>query len=267
MADIGYEPAQTNFAYLLDRGECKEMFKEYSSQAKLSVALNNWQRSANQDYSMARIKLGDYHYYGYGTDVDLKAVFAPFWLLYKTFQASQQYKIAVERHVASQAMFNLGYMHENGEGLSKVNLCIFLFIIFPFRTFILLKGTTTWLLNTMAMLRFLAHWLCWSFKLSFWWIVSIRYDSVVFFCRRLTAAPGSLLGPNLWRVMGHNADQYNCDHSGILIYENYAKTTGRTTSKRFLVDLLSPFYPFRVLCCFSLSCAQSSLSEPVRVIY
>ena len=33
-------------------------------------ALQQWQRAAEQGYSTARIKLGDYHYYGIGTDVD-----------------------------------------------------------------------------------------------------------------------------------------------------------------------------------------------------
>ena len=38
-----------------------------------SRALVQWQRSANQGYSLARVKLGDYHYYGWGTPVDYEA--------------------------------------------------------------------------------------------------------------------------------------------------------------------------------------------------
>lgn len=73
----------------------------------LQRAFLHWQRSAEQDYVVARIKLGDYHYYGYGTPVDYEL-------------AAAHYKIASDRHQAAQAMFNLGYMHEQGLGLSKV---------------------------------------------------------------------------------------------------------------------------------------------------
>ena len=33
-------------------------------------ALLHWQRSATQGYGLARVKLGDYHYYGWGTPID-----------------------------------------------------------------------------------------------------------------------------------------------------------------------------------------------------
>ncbi len=56
---------------------------------------------------MARIKLGDYHFYGYGTDVD-----------YET--AVIHYRLASEQQHSAQAMFNLGYMHEKGLGIKQV---------------------------------------------------------------------------------------------------------------------------------------------------
>ena len=55
---------------------------------------------------MARLKIGDYYYYGQGTEVDYEA-------------AVNHYQIASEQLVP-QAMFNLGYMHEQGLGLKKV---------------------------------------------------------------------------------------------------------------------------------------------------
>ena len=55
------------------------------------------------------MKLGDYHYYGYGTDVD-----------YET--AALHYRLACEQQHSAQAMFNLGYMHEQGLGMKKVRL-------------------------------------------------------------------------------------------------------------------------------------------------
>lgn len=51
--------------------------------------------------------MGDYHYYGYGTEID-----------YET--AATHYRMATEQQHNAQAMFNLGYMHENGLGLKQV---------------------------------------------------------------------------------------------------------------------------------------------------
>ena len=66
---------------------------------------------------MARIKLGDYHFYGYGTDVD-----------YET--AVIHYRLASEQQNGAQAMFNLGYMHEKGLGIKQVGLDYFLDSVF-----------------------------------------------------------------------------------------------------------------------------------------
>lgn len=69
-------------------------------------ALVNWNRAAVQGYHIARLKLGDYYYYGKGTQVDYQ-------------QAASHYKYASEISHNPQAMFNLAYMHENGLGLRK----------------------------------------------------------------------------------------------------------------------------------------------------
>ena len=60
----------------------------------------------------ARVKVGDYHYYGYGTDID-----------YET--AAFHYRLASEQQHNAQAMFNLGYMHERGLGMRQVKQCYF----------------------------------------------------------------------------------------------------------------------------------------------
>ena len=52
------------------------------------------------------MKCGDAHYYGRGTRVDYKA-------------AARQYRLAADLQHNAQAMFNLGYMHERGLGLTK----------------------------------------------------------------------------------------------------------------------------------------------------
>lgn len=58
---------------------------------------------------MARIKLGDYHFYGFGTDVDYETAFI-------------HYRLASEQQHSAQAMFNLGYMHEKGLGIKQVSV-------------------------------------------------------------------------------------------------------------------------------------------------
>ncbi|MGH0123820.1 UNVERIFIED_CONTAM: hypothetical protein FKN15_029942 [Acipenser sinensis] len=77
LGEMGFEEAQSNAAYLLE-----------------------------SSYALARIKIGDYHYYGYGTDVDYEA-------------AVIHYRLAAEQQGSAQAMFNLGYMYEQGKGLKK----------------------------------------------------------------------------------------------------------------------------------------------------
>lgn len=52
------------------------------------------------------MKLGDAHYYGRGTKVDYEA-------------AASHYRSASDQQSNAQAMFNLGYMHERGLGLTK----------------------------------------------------------------------------------------------------------------------------------------------------
>lgn len=102
LAEMGYEIAQSNAAYLLDSGEVK-LFNDTERWIR---ALQLWGRAASQSYSAARVKLGDYHYYGLGTKVDYEA-------------AAHHYRIASEQQHNAQATFNLGYMHSLGLGLAK----------------------------------------------------------------------------------------------------------------------------------------------------
>lgn len=118
LAELGYEAAQTNFAYLMDQvriGFLSFSHSTFQEESHLFPrdeayrrALLSWQRAANQDYAIARVKLGDYNYYGHGTPVDYDA-------------AANHYKIAATSHQNAQAMFNLGLMHEQGLGVTKVS--------------------------------------------------------------------------------------------------------------------------------------------------
>ncbi|VDD82213.1 unnamed protein product [Mesocestoides corti] len=69
-------------------------------------ALVYWKRSAGQGSSSSRVKLGDYYFYGLGTEVNYE-------------QAIQEYRIATDVLRNAQAMFNLGYMHEQGLGFKR----------------------------------------------------------------------------------------------------------------------------------------------------
>ncbi|KAL0868910.1 hypothetical protein ABMA27_007242, partial [Loxostege sticticalis] len=102
LAERGYEVAQTNAAYILDLGE-SGVFDERERYVR---ALQMWSRAAAQGCASARVKLGDYHYYGLGTPQDLEA-------------AAHHYRIASEQLHNAQATFNLGYMHARGLGLAR----------------------------------------------------------------------------------------------------------------------------------------------------
>ncbi|XP_008557621.1 protein sel-1 homolog 1 [Microplitis demolitor] len=102
LAEMGYEVAQSNSAYILEKGEVTVLTPEEG----LVMALAFWARAAAQGYSPAQVKLGDAHYYGRGTKVDYEA-------------AARYYRQASEQQHNAQAIFNLGYMHERGLGLAQ----------------------------------------------------------------------------------------------------------------------------------------------------
>lgn len=110
LSELGFEVAQSNAAYLLELAAFggsstpvleAQLFPPDQLHAR---ALPLWSRAAGQGCELARIRLGDYHYYGRGTPVDLHS-------------AVEHYRIASDQLRSAQAMFNLGYMHECGLGL------------------------------------------------------------------------------------------------------------------------------------------------------
>ncbi|XP_074081977.1 protein sel-1 homolog 2 isoform X7 [Macrotis lagotis] len=102
LAEMGYEVAQSNSAFILE----SQMATILKKDQMYPMALLLWHRAAVQGNAFARIKIGDYHYYGYGTKKD-----------YQT--AVTHYSIAVDKYRSAQAMFNLAYMYEHGLGISK----------------------------------------------------------------------------------------------------------------------------------------------------
>ncbi|MBZ3886277.1 Protein sel-1-like protein 2, partial [Sciurus carolinensis] len=105
LAEMGYEVAQSNSAFILESKKAKIFEKE----KMYPMALLLWNRAAIQGNAFARVKIGDYHYYGYGTKKD-----------YET--AATHYSIAADKYQSAQAMFNLAYMYEHGLGIAKFTL-------------------------------------------------------------------------------------------------------------------------------------------------
>jgi len=68
LSEQGYEMAQSNAAYLIDEGLASVNSIFYNEQNPYSIALIYWKRSANQMNPDARVKVGDYYFYGLGTD-------------------------------------------------------------------------------------------------------------------------------------------------------------------------------------------------------
>ncbi|KAJ3332759.1 ERAD-associated protein [Blyttiomyces sp. JEL0837] len=74
-AERGYEVAQTNAAWIIDQGlydvgkSAGNLFPEGTDPYEIALVL--WNRAANQGNVDARVKTGDYHYYGLGVNVRL----------------------------------------------------------------------------------------------------------------------------------------------------------------------------------------------------
>nr|CDS21560.1 protein sel 1 1 [Echinococcus granulosus] len=102
LAELGYEVAQSNAALILE--EDKIDFVPDNERYKRAFVY--WKRSSAQGSSTSRVRLGDYHFYGLGTEVNYE-------------QAIQEYRFASDVLRNAQAMFNLGYMHEHGLGFKR----------------------------------------------------------------------------------------------------------------------------------------------------
>jgi SEL1 protein len=113
LAEQGYEKAQNNVAYLLDPDKSRLPLGKFFSQKPKSPLLDNpslalisWTRSSRQHNIDALVKMGDYYFYGIGTEADID-------------KAVQCYSGAADFHQSAQALYNLGWMHEHGIGLNQ----------------------------------------------------------------------------------------------------------------------------------------------------
>ncbi|KAI0160823.1 hypothetical protein GGR57DRAFT_456355 [Xylariaceae sp. FL1272] len=113
-AEQGYEKAQNNVAFLLDPTHSvftiPSWLKRHAAKPKLlqnsALALIYWTRSAIQSNIDSLVKMGDYYLAGIGTEAAFE-------------KAAQCYAGASEHFQSAQALYNLGWMHENGVGLTQ----------------------------------------------------------------------------------------------------------------------------------------------------
>jgi SEL1 protein len=113
-AEQGYEVGQSNVAYLLDQAKPRFtlgsimpfMKKKASLAGDAFLAMIYWTRAAEQKNVDALVKLGDYYLQGLGTSLDEE-------------KAASCYQAAAETMQSAQAMWNLGWMHENGIGIEQ----------------------------------------------------------------------------------------------------------------------------------------------------
>ena len=113
-AEQGYEHGQANVAYMLDEhtsilplGSLLPWHRPISPLLRNALlALIYWTRSAKQGNIDSMVKMGDHYLGGYGINVDVE-------------KAATCYHSAAELQQSAQAMWNLGWMHENGIGVEQ----------------------------------------------------------------------------------------------------------------------------------------------------
>lgn len=120
-AEQGYETAQANVAWLLDEKKsllALDSIFPWMKGAALgtggllkdaTLALLYWARSARQWNADSIVKMGDYYYFGIGLPSDKPEL----------EKAIACYQDAADMHGSAQAMWNLGWMHENGVGAEQ----------------------------------------------------------------------------------------------------------------------------------------------------
>lgn len=114
-AEQGYEKAQNNIGYMLDPQQSSLPLPSWlvrpstGKQGLLdnpALGLIHFTRSSRQNNVDSLVKMGDYYLNGIGTEKNID-------------KAVQCYTGASEYHQSAQALYNLGWMHENGVGLDQ----------------------------------------------------------------------------------------------------------------------------------------------------
>ncbi|KAI6029414.1 hypothetical protein BKA83DRAFT_4218619 [Pisolithus microcarpus] len=114
-AERGLEVAQNNLAYVLDQDKSMLRFTRFSpnqvSNDTARLALTQWIRSAAQRNVDSLVKVGDYYYHGFGVPDEPESV--------RWEKAAKFYQSAADTQFSALAMWNLGWMYENGIGVPQ----------------------------------------------------------------------------------------------------------------------------------------------------
>ena len=101
--------------------------------------MTQWTRSAAQTNVDALVKVGDYYYHGLGVSEEDEKT--------RMEKAARYYQSAADTQLSALAMWNLGWMYENGIGVTQVrnSLCPLAFrqlICYPHRRISILPNDT-----------------------------------------------------------------------------------------------------------------------------
>ncbi|KAH9942227.1 HCP-like protein [Epithele typhae] len=114
-AERGLETAQNNLAYVLDQDKSILRFTRFAphspSNDTARLALTQWIRSAAQRNVDALVKVGDYYYHGLGVPDEPEGA--------RWEKAAGYYQSAADTQMSALAMWNLGWMYENGVGVPQ----------------------------------------------------------------------------------------------------------------------------------------------------
>ncbi|KAF5380549.1 hypothetical protein D9615_004708 [Tricholomella constricta] len=114
-AERGSEVAQNNLAYILDQDKSILRLTRFSpmtaSNDTARLALTQWTRAAAQRNVDALVKVGDYYYHGLGVSEEDEST--------RLEKAARYYQSAADTQMSALAMWNLGWMYENGIGVPQ----------------------------------------------------------------------------------------------------------------------------------------------------
>ncbi|KAJ7076842.1 hypothetical protein B0H15DRAFT_892952 [Mycena belliarum] len=114
-AERGSEIAQNNLAYVLDQDKSVLRLTRFSpttpSNETARMALTQWTRAAAQRNIDALVKVGDYYYHGLGVWEGTETT--------RFEKAAKYYQSAADTQQSALAMWNLGWMYENGVGVPQ----------------------------------------------------------------------------------------------------------------------------------------------------
>ncbi|TFK44877.1 hypothetical protein BDQ12DRAFT_40330 [Crucibulum laeve] len=114
-AERGSEIAQNNLAYVLDQDRSILRLTRFSpmtpSNDTARLALTQWTRASAQRNIDALVKVGDYYYHGLGVSEDSDSL--------RLEKAARYYQSAADTQMSALAMWNLGWMYENGVGVPQ----------------------------------------------------------------------------------------------------------------------------------------------------